>query len=199
MPISNAESNLDATAQTGSNYADKISGEIWLPCLAHGGKSQNQHDALDPGLHPSFAFLCHGNQQRQRRLRRITERRFPGFVKVLNDKQLLIPDVAGNKLFHGYGNIETNPKIGLIFFIPGHNQTVRINGRVKVIDSADLPDVNLEVHDPDAEAKILQGLLLDVEESYSHCPRALKFSKLWDVSEIIKNRAPPVPPKEPGI
>jgi hypothetical protein len=71
---------------------------------------------------------------------------------------------------------------------------------VKVIDGADLPGVDLEVHEPDDNAKILQGLLLDVEESYSHCPRALKFSKLWDVSEISKNVArPPLPPKEPGI
>lgn len=93
----------------------------------------------------------------------------PGFVKVLNDKQLFIPDVAGNKLFHGYGNIESNPKVGLIFLIPGHNSTVRVNGRVKVIDGAKLNDVKLEVHDPDEKAEVLQGLLLDVEESYSHC------------------------------
>jgi predicted pyridoxine 5'-phosphate oxidase superfamily flavin-nucleotide-binding protein len=102
----------------------------------------------------------------------------PGFVKVLNDRQLFIPDVAGNKLFHGYGNIESNPKVGLVFFIPGHNQTVRVNGGVRVIDRAELQNVNLEVHDPDEKAEVLQGLLLDVEESYSHCPRALKFSKL---------------------
>jgi len=82
---------------------------------------------------------------------------------------MLIPDVAGNKLFHGYGNIETNPKVGLIFLIPGHNQTVRVNGKVKVIDGSELDDVKLEVHDPDEKAKVLQGLLLDVEESYSHC------------------------------
>jgi uncharacterized protein len=62
----------------------------------------------------------------------------PGFVKVLNDKQLFIPDVAGNKLFHGYSNIESNPRIGLIFFIPGHNSTVRVNGRVTVVDGSEL-------------------------------------------------------------
>lgn len=124
----------------------------------------------------------------------------PGFVKVLSDKQLFIPDVAGNKLFHGYSNIENNPKVGLIFLIPGHNQTVRVNGKVRVIGNSDLADVKLEVHDPDEKAEVLQGLLLDVEESYSHCPRALKFSKLWDVEEISKNIAtPPLPPKEPGI
>ena len=124
----------------------------------------------------------------------------PGFVKVLNDKQLFIPDVAGNKLFHGYSNIETNPQVGVIFFIPGHNNTVRINGPAKVIDRAELKGAKLEVFDPDEKAEVLQGLLLDVEESYSHCPRALKFSRLWDIDEISKNIAtPPVDVKEPGI
>lgn len=124
----------------------------------------------------------------------------PGFVKVVNDTQLFIPDVAGNKLFHGYGNIDSNAKVGLIFFIPGHNNTVRINGRVKVIDRGELKDVRLEVSNPDDNAKILQGLLVDVEESYSHCPRALKFSDLWNVEQIAKNIAtPPVGVKESGI
>jgi uncharacterized protein len=123
----------------------------------------------------------------------------PGFVKILNDKQLFIPDVAGNKLFHGYGNIESNPKAGLIFFIPGHNSTVRVNGGVRVIDGAELQDVRLEVHNPDEKAKLVQGLLLDVDEAYSHCPRALKFSNLWDVEEITRNVAnPPIGVKEPG-
>ena len=124
----------------------------------------------------------------------------PGFVKILNDKQLFIPDVAGNKLFHGYGNVESNAKVGLVFFIPGHNNTVRINGRVKVIDRDELNNVRLEVSNPDEKAEVLQGLLLDVEESYSHCPRALKFSNLWDVDQISKNTAtPPVGVKESGI
>ena len=124
----------------------------------------------------------------------------PGFVKVLNEKQLFVPDVAGNKLFHGYSNIASNPKAGLIFFIPGHENTVRINGRAKIVDGAELADVKLEVHNADERAKILQGLLIDVAESYSHCPRALKFSKLWDVDTIADNLAnPPLPPKEPGI
>jgi len=124
----------------------------------------------------------------------------PGFVKVLNDKQLFIPDVAGNKLFHGYGNLASNARVGLVFFIPGHNNTVRINGKVKIIDRDALSNVRLEVSNADEKAEILQGLLLDVEESYSHCPRALKFSNLWDVDQIAKNIATrPVGIKEPGI
>jgi len=99
----------------------------------------------------------------------------PGFVKIVNDKQLFLPDVAGNKLFHGYGNVESNPKVGLIFLIPGHDNTVRINGRAKVIDRAELKDVQVEVFNADERAEVLQGLLIDVDESCSHCPRALKF------------------------
>ena len=69
-----------------------------------------------------------------------------------------------------------------------------------MVDASELPDVHLEVHHPDEKAKVLQGLLLDVEESYSHCPRALKFSNLWDVGAISKNATlPPVGAKEPGI
>jgi hypothetical protein len=75
-----------------------------------------------------------------------------------------------------------------------------VNGRVRVVDGSELADAKLEVHNPDEKAEVLQGLLLEVEESYSHCPRALKFSKLWDVEEISKNiEVPPLPPKEPGI
>ena len=55
---------------------------------------------------------------------------------------------------------------------------------MKVVDRDELKDVELEVFNADEKAEILQGLLLDVEESYSHCPRALKFSKLWDVEQI---------------
>lgn len=124
----------------------------------------------------------------------------PGFVKVLNDKQLFIPDVAGNKLFHGYANMNSNPKAGLIFFIPGHNSTVRVNGRIRVVDQSELRDVRLEVNNPDEKAEVLQGLLLEVDESYSHCPRALKFSSLWDIETISKNLiSPPIGAKEPGI
>ena len=71
---------------------------------------------------------------------------------------------------------------------------------MKVIDRDELNNVRLEVSNADDKAEILQGLLLDVEESYSHCPRALKFSNLWDVDQITKNLAtPPVGVKEPGI
>ena len=113
----------------------------------------------------------------------------PGFVKVLDDKHLLFPDVAGNKLFQSYQNVDANPHIGLIFFIPGINDTVRVNGKATIVDKDELERQNIELslYELDDNSKHLQGMLVEVEEAYSHCPRALKFSKLWDTEEISNN------------
>ena len=107
----------------------------------------------------------------------------PGWVKVLDHRTLLIPDVAGNKLFQSYQNMNENPNIALIFFIPGVPETVRVNGRVRIVDRAALDEmqVALEVFDPDENAKILQGVVVETGEAYGHCPRALNFSRLWKV------------------
>ncbi|MEZ4866633.1 MAG: pyridoxamine 5'-phosphate oxidase family protein [Caldilineaceae bacterium] len=117
----------------------------------------------------------------------------PGFIKVLDETHLLIPDVAGNRLFQSYDNVSRNPHIGLLFFIPGVDATARVNGQVAVVDKEALAakNIDLEIFNPDEEAKILQGLLLTVEEAYGHCPRALKFSNLWDEAAIQQNKATP--------
>jgi len=113
----------------------------------------------------------------------------PGFIKVLNDKLLLLPDFSGNKLFQSYENIEGNPKAGLIFLIPGCGLTVRVNGRVRVI-------VEEEFRSNESYAGMLgqneeidtqQALLMEVEEAYPHCPRAFAFSNLWDTEIIRQN------------
>ena len=113
----------------------------------------------------------------------------PGFVKVLDDRRLLLPDVAGNKLFQSYQNIAANPHVGLIFFIPGIRDTVRVNGRVEIVDKGELEqlEIQLEVNNPDDNSKVLQGLLIEVEEAYGHCPRALAFSRLWEDERIHKD------------
>ena len=120
----------------------------------------------------------------------------PGFVKVLDEKHLLFPDVAGNRLFQSYQNIESNPYIGLVFFIPGLNDTVRVNGKVSVVTKEELERQNIELslYETDDNSKHLQGMLIEVEEAYGHCPRALNFSHLWDPEEIAKNKdSAPIP------
>jgi len=110
----------------------------------------------------------------------------PGFVKVLDPEHLLLPDVAGNKLFQSYENVETNPHVGLVFLIPGCDWTVRVNGTARPVDTrhAELDGRPAEVLFEDSNTKVLQGLLIEVEEAYAHCPRAFLFSKLWDVKQI---------------
>lgn len=115
----------------------------------------------------------------------------PGFVRVLDERHLLLPDVAGNKLFQSYQNMDSNPHVGLIFFIPGINDTVRINGEATVVekDELDRRNVELSLYELDDNSKHLQGIIIKIEESFGHCPRALKFSRLWDTKEIEENQA----------
>ena len=114
----------------------------------------------------------------------------PGFVRVLDDRHLLFPDVAGNRLFQSYQNMDANPHVGLIFFIPGVNDTVRVNGTVTIADKEELERRNIEVslYEPDDRAMHLQGIIIEVDESYGHCPRALTFSRLWNVEQIAANQ-----------
>src|SRR5262245_13210617 len=67
----------------------------------------------------------------------------PGFVKVLDEQHLLVPDVAGNKLFQSYQNLDRNPHVGLLFFIPGVNDTVRPNGHATIVAMLELYRKNL--------------------------------------------------------
>lgn len=113
----------------------------------------------------------------------------PGFVKVLDERSLVVPDFSGNKLFQSYENIESNPKAGLIFMIPGCGITVRVNGRVRVLTQAEIRgDSNLAgLFDDRDGMEVQQALLFDIDEAYPHCPRAFGFSKLWDRQIIAKN------------
>ena len=126
----------------------------------------------------------------------------PGFVRVLDDRHLLFPDVAGNKLFQSYQNVHSNPHVGLLFIIPGMNETVRVNGRVTIIDKEELDrrNVDLSLYEYDDNSKHLQGMLIEVTEAYGHCPRAFKFSRLWDADEIAANQAQrPVPDRSAHV
>lgn len=98
----------------------------------------------------------------------------PGFVQVLDDRTLLIPDRRGNNRADSYGNVLGAPGVGLIFFVPGINETLRVNGRARMTTDATL----LEPLAMQAKVPKL-GLIVEVEEAYFHCGKALIRSKLW--------------------
>lgn len=126
----------------------------------------------------------------------------PGFVHVVDDRHLLFPDVAGNRLFQSYSNILANPYVGLVFFVPGLDETARVNGRAERLDGTEIArrGVELSVDYSDDNTRLQQGLWIEVEEAYGHCPRALLFSKLWDTGRIEAHRRErPVSKKPAGV
>ena len=102
----------------------------------------------------------------------------PGLVRIVDDRHLVIPDVAGNKLFQSYQNMEDNPQVGVLFLIPGSNDTVRVNGHVNIISREELDrlNVDLAINNPDDNSIKPQGILVDVDDAYTHCPQAFKFA-----------------------
>jgi len=120
-----------------------------------------------------------------------------GFVRILDDRHVLVPDMAGNKLFDSYQNMDANPHVGLLFLIPGISEVVRVNGVVQIVDRADVlqHDVVDRVEHPDGPRDLLQGIVVEVEEAYGHCPRALNYSDLWNTDTIedrVRSRKHPL-------
>ena len=101
----------------------------------------------------------------------------PGFVHVLDERHLAIPDRLGNNRLDGMRNVVENPHVGLIFFIPGREDTLRVNGRAWLTRDERLLD-----------AMIARGkrpslaIGVEVEEAYLHCAKAFKRSGLWDAA-----------------
>jgi PPOX class probable FMN-dependent enzyme len=113
----------------------------------------------------------------------------PGFIKVVDERTLLVPDIGGNRLFQTYQNFESNPKAGLLFMIPGLNVTVRVNGRVRLLEPDDLAERSIvpELGWSDDNSVLIQGILIDIDEAYFHCPRSFQFANLWDTETIEAN------------
>jgi uncharacterized protein len=135
-------------------------------------------------------FLVMSTSDRQGRCDASPKGGEPGFVRILDDCHLLVPDVAGNKLFQSYLNMDDNPHVGLVFFIPGISEVVRVNGKVTIV-SRELLDghqVERSMYNPDGDRTVQQGIVIEVEEAYTHCPRAMNYSRLWDEEEIRRRK-----------
>jgi PPOX class probable FMN-dependent enzyme len=110
----------------------------------------------------------------------------PGFVQVLDERTLLIPDRPGNNRLDSMTNIVHNPNVGLLFFIPGVTETLRVNGRAKLITSRDLL-ARFEVRGRAPEVAIL----VQVVEAFLHCSKALIRSRLWEEDARVDRTALP--------
>jgi len=103
-----------------------------------------------------------------------------GFVRVLDERTLLIPERPGNRLADTLTNVLADARIALLFLVPGIGDTFRVNGRARLVDDAALLE-------PCAiEGKVPKlGILVEVEEAYTQCPKALLRSELWNPERHI--------------
>ena len=111
----------------------------------------------------------------------------PGFVKILDDKTLLIPDRPGNNKVKGFRNMLENPKVSLIFFIPGITETLRIHGDAEIVRDTELLKLGKTGTKLPATATLIK-----ITKAYMHCGKALIRSQLWDPDQhIAKGVIPP--------
>jgi len=99
----------------------------------------------------------------------------PGFVRILDERTLLLPDRPGNRIADTLTNLLEDPRIALLFLIPGIGDTFRVNGRARIVDDAEL----LAPSAVDGKVPRL-GLLVSIEEAYTQCSKALIRSDLWN-------------------
>ena len=105
----------------------------------------------------------------------------PGFVQVIDDTTLLIPDRLGNNRMDTLANLLARPGIGLIFFVPGINETLRVNGRACITtDPALLEPLAVNGKVPRS------AILVTAEETYFHCGKALIRSDLWNPDKQVR-------------
>mmetsp|Transcript_27363 Transcript_27363/g.50226 ORF Transcript_27363/g.50226 Transcript_27363/m.50226 type:complete len:217 (-) Transcript_27363:1558-2208(-) len=120
-------------------------------------------------------FLCMGTQAADG-LADVTPRGDPeGFVKVLDAHSLLIPERPGNNRIDSLINIVGNPNVGLIFLVPGFDETLRVNGTAQITTDPEILAL-LEVQERLPRAAII----VSVVEVFLHCAKAFRRSKLWD-------------------
>lgn len=106
-----------------------------------------------------------------------------GFVKILDDKTLAIPDRPGNAKADTLTNIIRNPNIGLIFLIPGVRETLRVNGEALIVTDESV----LELLICDGK-KPSFAIIVKVKEAFMHCAKCMIRSKLWQNAETLKIR-----------
>lgn len=110
----------------------------------------------------------------------------PGFVKILSEKLLAIPDRPGNKKADTFSNIIQNPNVGVIFLIPGIKETLRVNGKAKIVTDQKVLDLLI----CDGKRPSF-AIIVEVKEAFMHCAKCMIRSKLWaNIDEAPKRTVP---------
>lgn len=98
----------------------------------------------------------------------------PGFVKVLSNSLIAIPDRPGNRRLDTFHNLQKDPRIGLIFLVPGRGETLRVSGEARIVrDEALLASMAVNERAPTL------ALVVHVTRAFMHCPKCVMRSKIW--------------------
>jgi PPOX class probable FMN-dependent enzyme len=112
----------------------------------------------------------------------------PGFVTVLDDNHLAIPDATGNRRLDTLENVVESGRAAVIFVIPGRDTTLRVSGRACVTAEPELLERLTPVGKPPRTA-----IVIEAQEVYAHCPKAFVRSKLWDPDSWLDPAGLPTP------
>lgn len=111
---------------------------------------------------------------------------YPGFVKVGNEKEIIIPDAKGNNRLDSLINIIETAQIGILFLIPGVDETLRVNGNAYISNDTQYLELFKTEKNPPKTC-----IVITVEEMFLHCAKALMRSKLWNEdTKIDRNKIP---------
>ncbi len=106
-------------------------------------------------------------------------------VHVIDETTIAIAERPGNRRVDGYRNVLQNPHVGLLFLIPGRGDTLRINGRARLVSDAPFfDDMVVRGHRP------VLAIVVDIDEIYHHCSKAFLRSQLWDPESWEPTRVP---------
>ncbi len=111
----------------------------------------------------------------------------PGFVRIVDKKTLMLPDRSGNNRVDTLSNVVGDPRVAMLFLIPGIGETMRVNGRAEVSVDPDLLQSFA-----DANGKVPRSVLvIRIDRAYVHCSQSLTRSKLWDPTAKVDRASVP--------
>jgi uncharacterized protein len=111
-----------------------------------------------------------------------------GFVRILDERTLLLPDRPGNRLADSLRNVMQNPHVALLFFVPGVTDTFRVNGTATIVTDPEL----LEACTVEGKTPKL-GLRIEIQEAFTHCSKAFLRAHLWDPDRFVDRDELPSP------
>jgi PPOX class probable FMN-dependent enzyme len=111
-----------------------------------------------------------------------------GFVRIVDERNLLLPDRPGNRLADSLRNVLENPNVGLLFIVPGVTDTLRVNGRASIVTDPELLE-------PCAvEGKVPKlALQIEIDQVFTHCSKAFLRARLWDPEGFVSRDELPSP------